>query len=230
MTTRFISFILAVILVFSFAVPAMAAENNTNAIVGILTLYAGNSGQVDWTIDLGHVFLEFYNTSGQTQYFGYYAVPAHSGVTVSIWNNINDKQGIIYNADSYLHYEKGRYANRVSLTITVTSSDLDIISDYLTDSSNDWYNLATYNCVDFCLDIWYSVCDWYSFSTASPSSPRVLYNSIIQFYDHEVNVQIVSNDTVGYYENGSWVTIPHTALNNNVWLGIEEPSEPPVTE
>lgn len=201
-------------LLLSITSPAFASERSANATVGTLTLWAAEGGSSSGGIwNLGHAFLSFKNTSGSVKYFGVYPVANNEEVTVGTFSTNSGHNGIWYNMESYLYHEKGnRLIDRVSLTISITQNQLDEINSIINDSGNDYYNITTYNCVDFALLVWYEVNPYYVFSTGNPSSPHVLFDAIVTTNEHQVDKAIVDNQNVGYADNGVFMEVTEKAL------------------
>lgn len=228
---KLLSFILSVLLIASMVTPAAAAETGTASAAGYLTIFAVQSGPGSSGLDYGHVFLEFTNTSGTTQTLGGYDVDPTEGITFGFWSSIGEYSGLFYNAESYLHHEKGRYGTRASITIPLNQSDIYTISNTIELKKTRSYNGLSYNCVDFALDIWYSVCDDYAFSTGKNLSqllaamPGELMDSMMQFSDCDMGSSIVNNDDVNHYGSNGLHEIEHFILDGNSSLGQEENHE-----
>ena len=208
-------------------IPVCAIEYAADDIIGYLTLFAVNNSA---DADLGHAFLQFENTSSITLTIGPYGVSPGEGITISVWRDVDGHNGIAYNIESFLHYDKGRFTNRASITIPLRSSDRTTLNNLLYSNRNWEYNAITDNCVDFSLLLWYSVCSDYTFSTGKTSttaaSPRLLFASMQQFSD------CVSGDTITYNYNVKALLntytlgyISTTNLRNNSSLGAEEESD-----
>lgn len=209
-------------------IPAVAAENGTASVAGYLTIFAVQSGPGSSGLDYGHVFLEFTNTSGTTQTLGGLSVVSGRGITFGFWSSIDDESGLVYNAESYLHYTKGRYGTRASITISLSQSDIYTISNTIELKKTKSYNALSYNCVDFALDIWYSVCDDYAFTTGKNLSqllaamPEELMDSMTQFSNCEIGAFITYNMSVYHYGSDGLKTLDLEAIDDDDALSIDD--------
>lgn len=135
-----------------------------STIVGILYINSDAGNNFTHASSIGstqgavghHAWLTFKNVTNTTQPFGGCIVGAYNSYTVGTWQS-STHDGIFYNYESYYN-DLGEFDSENSsyLAIAVTETDLAIINDYITDSSNDcWY--AWQNCVNFSEGVWNSI-------------------------------------------------------------------------
>ena len=85
---------------------------------------------------------------------GAFFIPkSNRGKSVS-YTHLSQHTGIWYNLESYFANNASAYGNRVSLSMSVTQSNIDTINDII--SKNDKWSL-TNNCSSFAVKVWNSV-------------------------------------------------------------------------
>lgn len=211
---RLIAIMLTVALVLSMAVPAMATEGaSTSVYVGVITLFAATgNGSSSGAPGLGHAFLSFKNITSTDKLVGVYSVAPGEEITFGTWGNTSSfgNVGVWYNLESYLMGAKRSFANRVSLSVAVTQSDLNAINAII--NNPEPYHLTDYNCVNFALDIYYETPYMYVLSIGNPAYPVHLMNSIQTTGEYETGKSVDFSNDVGYAENGEFKSVTDDVL------------------
>lgn len=197
-------FVLALIslLIFVSTIPMLTASAVSNTItLEIYSYYKSGDGN-------GHAWIVVTNDTTHTYSLGYYSMTPGETVTVGLWSSIGEtgNNGVWYNSESYAISELGLWDGRVSLSMTITTSQLSKISDYI--AKHDYWN-ASYNCSCFAKDIWNMVsdddvnCGW------MVNLPAWLCDSIRGKSSYYTNKSIETNEKIGYiHENKFWRAIP----------------------
>lgn len=131
-------------------------------------------------------------------------------ITIGTWGNKSQHQGIWYNLESYFVNNNSAYGNRVSLSMSVTQSDIDTINSII--SNNDKWSL-TNNCSSFAVKVWNSVSST-TLSAGSPNTPTSLMSSIKSKSGYQTGRSIGNTTPIGYVSNGSFVTVTMTSAAN----------------
>lgn len=176
-------------MVFSLITPAFAVSTS----VGQLTIFC---------MEGNHAFLSFKNTYSDPARIGGLSVNRGHEITIGTFN-YNSHKGIWYNLDSHLYHHAGmanQFSGRVSLTTSVTQSDVDAINSYI--SSHDTWS-QTNNCAYFAANVWNLVSST-ALSASYPGNPTVLANSIRSVSGYQTNRSIPNSTPVGYVSNGLW--------------------------
>lgn len=100
--------------------------------------------------------------------------------------------------------------NRVSLSMSVTQSDIDTINSII--SNNDTWSV-TNNCSSFAVKVWNSVSS-NTLSAGSPNTPTSLMSSIKSKSGYQTGRSIGNTTPIGYVSNGSFVTVTMTSAAN----------------
>lgn len=203
---KLMSFVLSLAMIFAFTVPALAADIEpaaTEPNVGTLTIFAANDGGSSSFNISGHAFISFKNTSSSSVAVGGLNVHADHEITFGTWGNKEGHKGIWYNLESYLVNNKNAYGNRVSLSQTVTQSDINTIND-LIDKNDTWS--ATNNCSSFAVKIWNGVSST-KLSAGSPNTPSSLMSSIKSKSSYQTGQSISSATPIGYLQNNAFFTV-----------------------
>lgn len=191
-------------------VSASAAEPRIT-FVGTLSIFACSDGTGSSLGTTDHAFISFKNTSSQQIRVGGLNVNPGHEITVGAWgtkpashelgNNETWQNGICYNIESHLvNYDNG-FSNRVSLTMSVTMSDVETIRKAISTAGS--YNPASNNCATFAVKVWNSVAaSGWRLSSGFPNQPVTLYNNIKNKSGYQSNRSIMNITPVGYV-NGS---------------------------
>lgn len=146
---RFLAILAVMMLVFLPGNMAKASEEE----VAEMTIFSDGSGG---TLGVGtHSFLYFVNVTGHNITVLGNTVAPGKGVTVGTFGNKSDGLGIYINLEAYDIEHNDGYANRVSVTIRITQSQLNTVNSTM-ESNNKW--LLTKNCAWFATQAWNKVC------------------------------------------------------------------------
>ena len=209
---RLICFLLSVIMALSMSVSVFAAEAPPAAstTVGTLTIFSSNDGGNSSWDTSGHAFIAFKNSSSSSVTVGGLNVGAGHEITIGTWGNKSQHTGIWYNLESYFANNNSAYGNRVSLSMSVTQSDIDTINSII--SKNDKWSL-TNNCSWFAVKVWNSVSSK-TLSAGTPNTPTSLMSSIKSKTGYQTGRSISNATPIGYVSNGSFVTVTMTNAAN----------------
>ncbi|MDE7399693.1 MAG: hypothetical protein K2N06_09225 [Oscillospiraceae bacterium] len=177
-----------------------AATVSDETPIGILTIHSaprfsnsqGGSSSSSSEIDAGHAFLSLKNTTWQSIRLGGINVAPGAECTIGTWD-ISAHQGIWYNLESYAINHKGKMPNRVSLSMPVSSVQLERINSYI-DSHDSWSLLR--NCADFAGRIWNSV----SMTKLTGDTPSNLAKSINGKLGSQINSPVPDASFYGYVD------------------------------
>lgn len=225
--------LVTIVFIVSMATPVMATGNveasMTNVTVGVLTLFSSTgSSSSSVGSGLGHAFLSFKNTTNSIKMVGVYGVAPQEEITFGKWGNTGNygHVGIWYNLESYLDNNKDAFADRISISIAITQSELNRINEIM--ENGDSYQLYGDNCVDFGVEIWYETSSIYVLSTgysetsASPSYALALMNAIETTGESQTGRTIAFNSNVGYAQNGMFCEVdPLTLTRIAIFLDID---------
>ena len=138
---KLVSLVLSLIMVVGMSVTTFAAEVQPAATtVGTLTIFSSNDGGSSSWDTSGHAFIAFKNSSSSSIRVGGLNVGAGHEITFGTWGNKSQHTGIWYNLESYFANNASAYGNRVSLSMSVTQSNIDTINDII--SKNDKWSLT----------------------------------------------------------------------------------------
>lgn len=210
---KLICFLLSAIMVLSMSVTAFAAEVQpaaTNSTVGTLTIFSSNDGGSSSWNTSGHAFIAFKNSSSSSVTVGGINVGSGHEITIGTWGNKSQHEGIWYNLESYFANSDSAYGNRVSLSTSVTQSDINTINDII--RNNDKWSL-TNNCSSFAVKVWNSVSST-TLSAGSLNTPTSLMSNIKSKSGYQTGRSIGNTTPIGYVSNGSFVTVTMTRAAN----------------
>ena len=210
---KLLSLIFAFIMVFTVNTTALAAEaqsTDASSTVGTLTIFSANDGGSSSWNTSRHSFIAFKNTSYSSIRVGGLNVGSGHEITIGTWGNKSQHTGIWYNLESYFVNNTGAYSNRVSLSMSVTQSDINTINNII--SNNDKWSL-TNNCTSFAIKVWNNVSNAI-LSGGIPNTPTALMSSIKAKSAHQTGRSIRNTTPIGYVSNGSFVSVTASQLNN----------------
>lgn len=186
MNKKIVAVLLSLSLIFCLVVPAFAVD----AELGQLTIFSTANN---------HSFLTFKNTYSDPVLFGGLSVNRNQEITIGSFD-MNSHAGIWYNLDSHFYHHAGaanQFSGRVSLTTSVTRSEMNAINDYI--STHDTWS-RSYNCAVFASNIW----NLASTTTFYVANPGELTNCLRADPNHETDRLIPNSSPVGYVSNGLW--------------------------
>ncbi len=231
--TRAVSLLMILVLVFTTAPMAFAADRNENAtivgtqnkegVIGRLTIFSAKK-VFPFT---GHTWVYIENLTNKPLVVGYYGnqelgepmyfkdklvtgVPPVSkngtvyGVSVGVFfDSVLEGDGIYYNLEAYREHDQKD--NYVALTCEITRDDLDRINQVMYNYINGWSFF--YNCTYFACKVWNAV-------PGNPEVtpfflPGVTYNSVKRKAGSVSGANAYYMNHSGYGEKGT--------LNGNVW-------------
>ena len=140
-----VSIILVAAIVFTLAVPSLAAKDPVVARIYVITYLEGTS----WT---DHAWVYFENLSENSVKVGLYNLPAGEGVSVGCFAaSRDDGYGIYYNIESYCA-NKYDQTGWVSISKDITKSQLQKATDKILNIRNGWDFI--FNCMYFAFSVW----------------------------------------------------------------------------
>ncbi len=154
MIKKFISLLLAMIMIVSACIPAFAKTEENKAEKPIATLSLCSCIYV-WPI-AGHTWIYVHNTSKKPIQVGLYTVPAGQGVSIgSFCFTAYDGWGLYYNLEACRENRSGYWVNHWSKTMNMTATDLEKLNTALRRYPNYWGPIA--NCATFAFGMWNAV-------------------------------------------------------------------------
>lgn len=140
-----VSIIMVAAIVFTLAVPSLAAKDPVVARIYVITYLEGTS----WT---DHAWVYFENLSENSVKVGLYNLPAGEGVSVGCFAaSRDDGYGIYYNIESYCANKYGQ-TGWVSISKDITKSQLQKATDKILSIRNGWDFI--FNCMYFAFSVW----------------------------------------------------------------------------
>ncbi|WP_322922724.1 hypothetical protein [Paenibacillus campi] len=174
--------------------------------VARLTIFAdggsnttGSSGSGNIT-DFGvHAFVTIKNSNTSAiQVGGLTGIVPGKTVSVGTWGNKSEHNGVWYNLEEKFIANQDAYKSRVSLTIDLSSGQLQAVNNYIK-NHDDWG--YTNNCSSFAVGIWNTVAAT-TLSAGTINTPKNLANSIKSKSGY-ISGMAVPNDYLVYYANGA---------------------------
>ncbi len=173
--------------------------------IAILTLYSddGKTECKNFINAYGHTFFSFTNNSdaditiyhypvskGETIYFSWWAVDKHLGIWFNIESNYIEK----YN----------RYNTRYSIRTYLDDEEVKTLNSFL--NTNDIYDPIN-NCSKMCLKCWNVVSeDVEKIDIKFLTTPKYMVKEIKKFSDAKYRECIQKAKTIGYMNNGKFVS------------------------
>lgn len=170
---------------------AFAADEDK---IGYLSIVSDGSGEFYGT----HSFLYFYNTSKKNVSINGYVVAPNKGITIGTFGNKSEGKGVYVNLEAFFIYKYGAYENRVSLTTSISESQLKTMNSTIK-NSNKW--TTYYNCSWFAEKVWNSVApSSRKVNAGRPSTPATLSKCIKNnaLCWKKIDIYYDNNDTWGY--------------------------------
>ena len=152
---------------------------------------------------MGHSYIVIHNTKNYSINVGYYTLKPNDSVSMGLWttsavgssivsssykyfessnssgssSNTFSHSGVIYNYERLFYTQVERPKDDVYLTYNLTTSKLNEISTIIK-NRNDTYNVVTYNCAHFAMEIWNNVANKNSYNGWF-KSPGQVRNEIV---------------------------------------------------
>lgn len=190
-------------MVFITIVPAFAVEARANeTTVGILTIFAYTNGEPPLT-ERSHAFISFKNFTGESITVGGLSVGRGKEITIGTWGNKSGHNGIWYNLESYYANTQGAYSTRVSLSMEVTRSQVNVINNLI--RTKDFWTPVS-NCSSFAVQVWNSVSTT-ELSAGIPNTPNTLITSIKSKPNYETRRAIQYSTPFGYVSNNIFYSV-----------------------
>lgn len=149
---KILCFLLALIMCFSMATPALAVVS-TSASNQIVANYYIFVMETD-IHPIGHMWVYLENLTNKPMQVGYYTVPAYEAVSIGVFAR-KDGFGIYYNVEAYTQSVYGM-ENQICLKDQLTAEKVKDVSDALVDFPNHWDPI--FNCMYFAFKIWNAGC------------------------------------------------------------------------
>ncbi len=109
----------------------------------------------------GHTWIYVENLSDDPINVGLYEVPVGEGVSVGAFSfSVNDGWGIYYNLEAYRENRDDNVGNCRSLTVELTQSELEKLSESIRNYPNMW-DIFIFNCTFFAFAIWNHNTDYF---------------------------------------------------------------------
>lgn len=183
---------------------ATAAE--TESYVGILTIHSakrfsetqGSGSSSSSSSDSGHAFLSFKNTYSDPIGIGGLIVGRGCEITFGTWD-LSVHRGVWYNLESYWINHANKMPNRISVSMKVTMSQVNVIN-FIIDMWGNYWNLIE-NCSSFAASVWNNVSKIVSgpeISVGAIPTPQGLYNSIKKMDGYQINQCVPDAKPCGY--------------------------------
>lgn len=165
----FLFLFLAFCLIGSYQDKVYAAKN-----VGKLSIVSdGSTDEASYGV---HSFLLYKNTSNSNQTIAGVTVKPNQSITIGTYGNQSSGKGVYVNLEAYYAQKYGSYANRVSLTTDISSSELKKIKSKI-NKCNKW--TYTKNCSWFAKEVWNTVAPKSKkLSAGAPPTPKTLSKNI----------------------------------------------------
>ncbi len=198
--------LLAVLLLATMIMPSVAIAADPVVVKMSLFSYTKNC------FDTGHSWLYFENVSNQTVTVGVYQLAPGQAVSVGTFKNTrSDGAGVYYNVEAYCTANYGANG-RVSLTETLTASELAKVSGMI-NSNNNWTLVK--NCAWFASKIWNEVSDIEVFSGSTPSCLKTSMK-VESDYNYQTNKGMFtpSADQVYKQKGNTLVVVSSGSLKN----------------
>ena len=149
---KILCFLLALIMCFSMATPALAvvSASASNQIVANYYIFVMETD----IHPIGHMWVYLENLTNKPMQVGYYTVPAYEAVSIGVFAR-KDGFGIYYNVEAYTQSVYGM-ENQICLKDQLTAEKVKDVSDALIDFPNHWDPI--FNCMYFAFKIWNAGC------------------------------------------------------------------------
>ncbi len=189
------------------AATAVTTATTEGSVVGVLTIHSaqrfsetqgGGSSSSSSGGDSGHAFLSFKNTYSDPIRIGGLSVGRGCEITFGTWD-LSVHRGVWYNLEAYCINHAGKMPNRISVSMNVTMSQVDIINFGIDLWSNYWS--LTDNCSSFAVSIWNGASKLVSgpeVSAGAISTPQGLYNNIKNINGYQINQRVPDAKPCGY--------------------------------
>ncbi len=177
---RFVSALVAMLMIFSIPSVAFAAEDIEQTTVaseentqqpeetpapestdeqsddnGVIATLSLCSAIYVWPVS-GHTWIYVHNNSDEPITVGHYEVPVGEGVSVGVFSfSVNDGWGIYYNIEAYKENTKNRMDKVWSKSVEIDADDLAALNERLMSYPNYWGFVG--NCATFAFSMWNSV-------------------------------------------------------------------------
>ena len=183
--------------------PFTASANGYVAQVSVYA-YDGNGGSSSINIfNQGHAWLVVDNISDSSIVVGRMTIPAGGTVSIGTFGPLYGRSGLWYNLEGYRYLYEGDFNGRVSLTKSITSSELSTMNVKI-NSYNDTWNILD-NCSSFAKNV-YNTVSLNNLTADTPNTPGGLKNSIKNFA-YQTNRSFGYNSNVGYYNGLTFVPV-----------------------
>lgn len=144
-----------------------------------------------------HSFLVYKNISKSNQTIAGVVVKPNESITIGTYGNQGSGKGVYVNLEAYYAQIYNSYANRVSLTMNISSSQLKTISSKI-DKCNKW--TYTNNCAWFAKEVWNSVAPKNKRLAAGvPPTPKTLSKNIKKNSTYKKKISLPKGKSVYRY-------------------------------
>ena len=149
---KILCFLLALIMCFSVATPALAVVS-TSASNQIVANYYIFVMETD-IHPIGHMWVYLENLTNKPMQVGYYTVPAYEAVSIGVFAR-KDGFGIYYNVEAYTAAAYGM-KNQICLKDELTADKVQDVTDTLLSIPNHWDPI--FNCMYYAFRLWNAGC------------------------------------------------------------------------
>lgn len=173
--------------------------------IALLTLFTSNSKEEDnlGLFNLGHSFLSLENLTDNHLKLNNMSIKPKSTITIGSWP-ILEHFGIWYNVESNYITNHDKYDGRLSITIGIDNDDISILSNFIKDYDT-WSPIN--NCSRFALSFWNTVASTTEYiDKPLIFSPSYIAKELKKFDTCEINKNIKTDKTMGYFNNNSFVS------------------------
>lgn len=201
MTKKSLLFLLPALFLSSCAEKPLPVGDDEGPAVGTISLFAcdGSSETTPGTLNMGHAFVVFENTSAASWMLGNYEVQPQEEVSVGSWS-LSAHYGVWYNVESSYVNIFNRYLGRVSLTVDITAGDIKAVSSYIAD--HDKWSMFK-NCSYLALAL-FNICSPASFklSLSGTITPKKVSEALKSNAEVEYDRSISNYGEIGYFQDG----------------------------
>lgn len=154
-------------------------------------------------MNLGHAFLSIENVSDNNITILNKTISPGETISIGTWS-ILEHFGVWYNVESNYIVQHDKYNGRISITIGISSDDINKLSEYIA-SHDRWTPI--HNCSNFALNLWDTVAsDTEYIEKPLIYTPSYIAKEVKKFSNYERNKAISTENTMGYFSGSEYVS------------------------